>query len=210
MDKHWERLRVETPHVKRPPSEYVREHVWFTTQPIEEPDNPQHLAEVIDWLGWDRLMFSTDYPHWDFDDPQHTFKFAMTEAQKAKVFGTTPRRCTACREASGRCPRRRSRAGPLQDRQCERPRDRRVQSERRIFRPGQPLPARRRTAVSGQDHPLVQSDGPGHYRLARHQEFLRCPGTAGSSRFAPASPGAIRSRPAPGSSRSKWNPARRW
>ena len=23
--------------------------------------------------------------------------------------------------------------------------------------------------------PLVQSDGPGHYRLARHQEFLRCP-----------------------------------
>jgi len=86
MDKHWDRLRVETPHVKRPPSEYVREHVWFTTQPIEEPDNAQHLAEVIDWLGWDRLMFSTDYPHWDFDDPQHTFKFAMTEAQKAKVF----------------------------------------------------------------------------------------------------------------------------
>jgi len=23
--------------------------------------------------------------------------------------------------------------------------------------------------------PLVQSDGPGSYRLARHQEFLRCP-----------------------------------
>jgi predicted TIM-barrel fold metal-dependent hydrolase len=86
MDKHWDRLRVETPHVKRPPSEYVREHVWFTTQPIEEPDNPQHLAEVIEWLGWDRLMFSTDYPHWDFDDPQHTFKFAVTEAQKTKVF----------------------------------------------------------------------------------------------------------------------------
>ena len=86
MDKHWERMRVETPHVKRPPSEYVREHVWFTTQPIEEPDNPQHLAEVIEWLGWDRLMFSTDYPHWDFDDPQHTFKFKMSEEQKAKVF----------------------------------------------------------------------------------------------------------------------------
>src|ERR1700704_536783 len=86
MDKHWERLRIETPHVKRPPSEYVREHVWFTTQPIEEPDNPQHLAEIIEWLGWDRLMFSTDYPHWDFDDPQHAFKFKMTEQQKAMVF----------------------------------------------------------------------------------------------------------------------------
>src|ERR1044071_3138697 len=53
MDKHWDRMRVETPHVKRPPSEYVREHVWFTTQPIEEPDNPQHLTEVIEWLAGD-------------------------------------------------------------------------------------------------------------------------------------------------------------
>ncbi len=86
MDKHWERLRVETPHIKRPPSEYVRQHVWFTSQPIEEPEQPQHLAEIIEWLGWDRLMFSTDYPHWDFDDPQHTFKFTMSEAQKAMVF----------------------------------------------------------------------------------------------------------------------------
>jgi uncharacterized protein len=86
MDKHWERMRKEVPDVKRPPSEYVREHFWFTTQPIEEPDDPQHLADVIGWLGWDRLMFSTDYPHWDFDHPQHVFKFALTEAQKAKVF----------------------------------------------------------------------------------------------------------------------------
>jgi uncharacterized protein len=86
MDKHWQRMRREVPDVKRPPSEYVREHFWFTTQPIEEPDDPQHLADIIGWLGWDRLMFSTDYPHWDFDHPQHVFKFALTEAHKAKVF----------------------------------------------------------------------------------------------------------------------------
>jgi hypothetical protein len=86
MDKHWERLRQETPHLKRPPSEYVREHVWFTTQPIEEPDDPQHLADIIGWLGWDRLMFSSDYPHWDFDHPQEVLKFKMTDAQKAMVF----------------------------------------------------------------------------------------------------------------------------
>jgi predicted TIM-barrel fold metal-dependent hydrolase len=86
MDKHWERMRAEVPHVKRPPSEYLRENFWFTTQPIEEPQKPEHLADIIGWLGWDRLIFSSDYPHWDFDHPRHAFKFALTDEQKAKVF----------------------------------------------------------------------------------------------------------------------------
>jgi predicted TIM-barrel fold metal-dependent hydrolase len=88
MDKHWQRMRAEVPHVKHPPSEYVREHFWFATQPIEEPENPQHLAEVIDWIGWDRLMFSSDYPHWDFDDPREVLsKIRLTQDRKAQVFG---------------------------------------------------------------------------------------------------------------------------
>jgi uncharacterized protein len=86
MDKHWARMRGEVPHLQRPPSEYVREQVWFTTQPIEEPDQPEHLADIMRWIGWDRLMFSTDYPHWDFDDPRQAFKVRLTEDQKAKLF----------------------------------------------------------------------------------------------------------------------------
>ena len=86
MDKHWERMRKETPHVKRPPSEYVREHFWFTTQPIEEPENPADLAEIMEWVGYDRLMFSTDYPHWDFDDPHRAFKTQLSEQQRAGLF----------------------------------------------------------------------------------------------------------------------------
>jgi predicted TIM-barrel fold metal-dependent hydrolase len=86
MDKHWERMRKETPLLKRPPSEYVREHFWFTTQPIEEPENPRDLAEIMEWVGYDRLMFSTDYPHWDFDDPQRAFKVQLTEGQRAQLF----------------------------------------------------------------------------------------------------------------------------
>jgi predicted TIM-barrel fold metal-dependent hydrolase len=86
MDKQWQRYRAEVPHLTRPPSEYVRAHVWFATQPIEEPENPAHLTDIIDWLGWDRLVFSTDYPHWDFDDPRYTFKINLNEAQRAQIF----------------------------------------------------------------------------------------------------------------------------
>jgi hypothetical protein len=69
LDRHWARLRAEVPHVKRPPSEYLREQLFITTQPIEEPERQQHLIETMEWVGWDRLLFATDYPHWDFDNP---------------------------------------------------------------------------------------------------------------------------------------------
>jgi len=69
LDQHWARLRDEVPHVKRPPSAYIREHVWVTSQPIEEPERVEHLIDLIEWLGADRLLLATDYPHWDFDDP---------------------------------------------------------------------------------------------------------------------------------------------
>ena len=85
LDKAWARNRGELSHVKRPPSEYVREHVWYTTQPIEEPETPAHLRDTIDWLGWDRLMFSTDYPHWDFDDPRYAFKIRLSPEERRMV-----------------------------------------------------------------------------------------------------------------------------
>jgi predicted TIM-barrel fold metal-dependent hydrolase len=69
MDRNWQRMRDEVPELKRPPSEYVRERLWVTTQPMEEPENRKHLLDTLQWLGTDHVMFATDYPHWDFDDP---------------------------------------------------------------------------------------------------------------------------------------------
>jgi predicted TIM-barrel fold metal-dependent hydrolase len=86
MDKYWSRLRGEVPHVSRPPSEYLRRNVWFTTQPMEETRKQAHLRDIIDWLGWDRLMFSSDYPHWDFDDPRYAFKIQLSDEERNKVF----------------------------------------------------------------------------------------------------------------------------
>ena len=85
MDKQWQRMRKETPHLKRPPSEYLREHFWFCTQPMEESEVPAHLYDMLDWIGWDRLMFSSDYPHWDYDDPGFALTFKMTDAQRTAI-----------------------------------------------------------------------------------------------------------------------------
>ena len=64
----------------------MRSNVWFTTQPVEEPEPREHLAEAIEWMGWDRVLFATDYPHWDFDDPAHALPLKLTEAEKRAVF----------------------------------------------------------------------------------------------------------------------------
>ena len=70
MDRSWEQLREEVPHVTRPPSAYVREHCWLTTQPIEEPPQAHFFSQLLTQVAMnDRLLFATDYPHWDFDAP---------------------------------------------------------------------------------------------------------------------------------------------
>lgn len=93
MDKHWERLRSETPHLKRPPSEYIREHIWLSTQPIEEPEPRDYLFDTIEWMGWDRICFSSDYPHWDSDDPMFAMPLnKMTEEQRSNFLIENARR----------------------------------------------------------------------------------------------------------------------
>ncbi|MBO0707232.1 MAG: amidohydrolase, partial [Candidatus Dormibacteraeota bacterium] len=70
LDDAYQRLREEVPHLRRKPSEYLREHLWITTQPMEEPERPEQLMTMLRRLDMDdRLMFATDYPHWDFDAP---------------------------------------------------------------------------------------------------------------------------------------------
>jgi predicted TIM-barrel fold metal-dependent hydrolase len=79
LDKHWKTLRAEVPNLKRAPSEYIRDHFWVSTQPMEEPERPADILSVIEWIGPDRVLFSTDYPHWDQDDPRYAFKVKLPE-----------------------------------------------------------------------------------------------------------------------------------
>ncbi|WP_172294670.1 amidohydrolase family protein [Pseudoruegeria sp. HB172150] len=85
MDREWELRKGEVPMCKRKPSDYVRSNVWLTTQPMEEPTKVKNIAHVLKWLGPDKLMFSTDYPHWDFDHPDRVFKVGLSPEEKQGI-----------------------------------------------------------------------------------------------------------------------------
>jgi hypothetical protein len=66
-------LRRENPTLRRLPSEYFREHVWVDTQPLLGEGDSVSMIELLESFGGmeDRLCYAGDYPHWDFEWPQH-------------------------------------------------------------------------------------------------------------------------------------------
>lgn len=91
MDDDWKSLRSETPWVTRPPSEYVFEHCRFTTQPMEQPDPPSRLLTMFEWGRAEQtLLFASDYPHFDFDSPEHALP-SLPEELRRRVFSENAR-----------------------------------------------------------------------------------------------------------------------
>lgn len=91
MDHAWARMHDEVPHLTDPPSDYIRRHFWFTTQPADAPERPEDLRRVIDWVGWDRILFASDYPRCDMDDPEHAFQIHLSEEERRLVFSANAR-----------------------------------------------------------------------------------------------------------------------
>jgi predicted TIM-barrel fold metal-dependent hydrolase len=78
MDRMWRTLGDRLPQLPEPPSAVIRRHFWFTTQPLDEPENPAHLVETFDMIGMsDRILFASDYPHHDFDAPDRVLPASL-------------------------------------------------------------------------------------------------------------------------------------
>lgn len=72
LDRNWERLPDDVSGLASPPSEYVKEHCWFGTQPIPEPDDWNQLLRLMDMMDAEEmLLYCSDYPHWDTDSLEH-------------------------------------------------------------------------------------------------------------------------------------------
>jgi hypothetical protein len=85
LDRSWSELRKHMPRRDRRPSEIVREHFYMTTQPLDDPERPEYLARVLDEMDMDdRILFASDYPHWDFDDPNRVLPATVIGAERRR------------------------------------------------------------------------------------------------------------------------------
>jgi uncharacterized protein len=106
LDEDYRALRKETPWLKRLPSEYAHDHIRVGTQPLEMPRNPAALWPALEDIGArDMLMFASDYPHWDFDDPAFLrvpaeWREQVLDGNAREIYGL-PARQTATVSADG-------------------------------------------------------------------------------------------------------------
>ncbi|MBR1177015.1 amidohydrolase [Bradyrhizobium sp. KB893862 SZCCT0404] len=78
----------EAPQLKRMPSEYMNTNCFYTTQPMEAT-HPKALQCTLEMIKAEtQLMFSSDWPHFDFDLPQEIVDLPfLSEQAKRNILG---------------------------------------------------------------------------------------------------------------------------
>jgi predicted TIM-barrel fold metal-dependent hydrolase len=89
LDEHFEKRGRQVPGCKRPPSEYAgRGQCIFSCEPEE-----RSLAFAADAIGADKIMYASDYPHWDSDFPNTVAPIRdrddLSATAKAQILGGT-------------------------------------------------------------------------------------------------------------------------
>jgi predicted TIM-barrel fold metal-dependent hydrolase len=87
LDHEFAMRSSEAPLLDRMPSDYIRQ-MYFTSQPIEVTDLGalETTFRMIDAPR--RLLYSSDYPHWDFDVPARLYDLPfLAEAEKRAILG---------------------------------------------------------------------------------------------------------------------------
>ena len=88
LDHSYKMRTSDCPSLKRKPSEYMRE-MYFSTQPMEMPDDPAILEATFKMINAEtQIVWSSDYPHWDFDLPGVIYDLPfLNEQSKRNILG---------------------------------------------------------------------------------------------------------------------------
>jgi predicted TIM-barrel fold metal-dependent hydrolase len=87
LDNEFRSRSSEAPLLRRLPSEYIRE-MYFTTQPLEQLDfaHQQAMFELMN--AETQLLYSSDYPHQDFDLPSTVWDLQfLPEQARRNILG---------------------------------------------------------------------------------------------------------------------------
>ena len=88
LDHSYMMRTSDCPSLKRRPSEYMRE-MYYSSQPMEVPQDLSILEATFKMIKADtQLMWSSDYPHWDFDLPGVIYDLPfLNEKAKRNILG---------------------------------------------------------------------------------------------------------------------------
>jgi predicted TIM-barrel fold metal-dependent hydrolase len=94
LDRSWTLLKHEVPHLKRLPSEYLEDHLYLATQPMDSPEPPHDLRQLFEHYPSfvNQLVFSSDYPHWDTDSPDNVLPPLLSDDIRRRIYSENARR----------------------------------------------------------------------------------------------------------------------
>jgi hypothetical protein len=93
LNKEYSMRRSEAPLLKDSPESYIRDSFYFSSQPLGEPDDPQQMRQIIKLLGIGSILFSSDYPHYDFDHPSALYNHLRNhfdDQERAQILTENP------------------------------------------------------------------------------------------------------------------------
>ena len=88
LDNEYMMRTADAPALKRLPSDYIRD-MYFTSQPMERSAADEVLEITMRMMKAEtQLMYSSDYPHWDFDLPSTIYDLPfLNETAKRNILG---------------------------------------------------------------------------------------------------------------------------
>lgn len=93
LDHEYSAKREDAPMLEQMPSDYIRDQFYFTSQPVEGTDDPKYVQDMVRLFdGETNLMFSSDYPHFDFDHSSallDVLRAEFDDDEIANIYGET-------------------------------------------------------------------------------------------------------------------------